>query len=341
MVGRVDIMANGSVNNRHQVFAALAVMDEGGEFGNLLNHLSGDDVKLCREATRSYLEIAAGERKEKIKEHISQMFASEQWSGLAEIHPAWLLEELVKESPRVIGIILRYLPSRHVRYIIEHLPPTVRYAIPNVVEAFSVAEAVLDIIRRVFESKFIQLRLSKAVGQFGFDHLYYLRGEELEVFFRDLGVQELAMALDGISGESLNYLLNRLTLKDAKKLQKRIKELSDVSRALKRQARFTVLEVEGTHLGPEHLLLEIGLAAFARAVSTSNKDLSRLIGIKLDPHISYVLKRYVSEKADKSTKDVMKERQSIILSCVVSLAAEKLIDESWSCFFQGDSHKDV
>jgi len=311
----------------------LAVMHDGEGAKDLLLFASDNDLGACKTVMESCLAIEPSKRALELGQQINTMIASEQWSGLAEIHPAWILEELRTESPRIIGIILRYLPSRHVRYLLEHLPPTVRFAIPNVVEAFSVPKPILDVIRRRFESRFQRLHLSRSFDHFGFEQLYYLRGEELEVFFRDLGLQELAMALHGISSKTLNVLFNRLSLRDAKRLQQRVKTLGNVSQIVKRQAMYTVLDVEGEHLGPEHLLLEIGLAAFARSITPENHNLFRRLEIKLDPRISYVLKRHIDERLEKNTAAVIEERQSIILSRVAALAHENLIDQSWTRYF--------
>jgi hypothetical protein len=325
-------MDKNGTNNRQRMVATLAVIEEGERAADLLAFVSDGEKGSLKSVIDACLKIDPSEREFKLRQQARSQLSSEQWSGLAEIHPAWLLEELKIESPRIIGIILRYLPSRHVRFLLEHLPPTIRFAIPNVVEAFSVPQPVLDVIRRRFESRFQPLHLSRSIEQFGFDELYYLKGDELEVFFKDLGLQELAMALDGISGKSLNVLLNRLSLRDAKRLQQRMRSLEDVTGVLKRQARYTVLEVEGEHLGPEHLLLEIGLAAFARAVSPAHNDLFRMLEIKLDPRISYVLKRYIDERLEKNTSAVAEERQNLIVSRVAALANESLIDPSWSKF---------
>lgn len=325
-------MAKGSVNNRQRMVALLATIEEGDKAEGLLDFVSAEDRDACKAAIDSALAIDPTEREFTLRQQARSQLSSEGWSGLAEIHPAWILEELKSESPRIIGIILRYLPSKHVRYLLEHLPPATRLAIPNIVEAFSVPQPILDVIRQRFESRFKPLHLSRSFENFEFDHLYYLRGDELEVFFRDLGLQELAMALSGISGKSLSVLLNRLSLRDAKRLQSRMRSLEDVSDTLKRQARYTVLEVEGEHLGPEHLLMEIGLAAFSRAVSKENDDLFGKLEIKLDPRISYVLKRYIDERLEKNTNTLAVERQNVILSRVSALAQENLIDPSWSRF---------
>jgi len=319
------------------MFITLAAIELGDNASDLLNFLNEDEVKTCKPEFESYLKINSGERETKLKEKINSLVASERWSGLAEIHPAWILEELKKESPKIIGIILRYLPSQHVRYLLENLPPTIRFALPNIIEAFSVPKPILDIIKQRFESRFIPLHLSRSIEKLNFNHLYYLKSNELELFFKDLGMQELATALHGISGKSLNFLLNRLSLKDAKRLQQRIKSFKNVSDDLKKQARYTVLEVEGEHLGPENLLIEIGLAAFAKSISSSSSDLPRLLGIKLPPKISYVLKRYVAEKSQKNQKETAYERQSIILSRISSLAKENVIDQSWGKLFSLES----
>jgi len=324
-------MAN-DINNRQRMVATMAVIEEGDKAEGLLDFVAEAEKKSIKSVIDACLSIDPEEREFKLRQQARSQLSSEQWSGLAEIHPAWLLEHLKNESPRVIGIILRYLPSRHVRYVLEHLPPVIRFAIPNVVEAFSVPQPVLDVIKRSFEGRFRPLHLSRSVEQLGFDHLYYLKGDELETFFRDLGLQELAMALSGISGKSLNVLLNRLSLRDAKRLQSRMRSLEGVSDVLKRQARYTVLEVEGEHLGPEHLLLEIGLAAFARAVEPSNNNLFSMLEIKMDPRVSYVLKRYIDERLEKNASAIAEERQNLILSRVAALADESLIDPSWNKF---------
>lgn len=113
--------------------------------------------------------------------------------------------------------------------------------------------------------------------------------------------------------------------------------LEGVSDVLKRQARYTVLEVEGERLGSEHLLMEIGLAAFARAVAPVHQELFRMLEVKLDPRISYVLKRYIDERLEKNTHAVAEERQNIILSRIAALAHESLIDPSWSRFFTSEA----
>lgn len=322
-----------NLNNRQRMAAALALLHEGEGAEDLFEFANDEDQNACRTALKSSRAFDPSERNTKLRQQIQSLVASEQWSGLAEIHPAWILEELKSESPRIIGIILRYLPSRHVRYLLERLPPAIRFSIPNVVEAFAVPRPILDVIRHRFESRFQPLHQSRAIEHFGFDELYYLKGEELEVFFRDMGLQELAMALHGISGKALSVLLNRLSLRDAKRLQQRMKSLESISESLKRQARYTVLDVEGEHLGPEHLLLEIGLAAFARSVVPENYHLFRRLEIKLDPRISYVLKRHIDDRLHTNTGGIVEERQSLVLLRLAALARENLIDQSWGNYF--------
>ncbi len=330
-------MQDKDTNNRQRILATLAVLEDSENAAQLLEFLNSEDKEACQAEIASYLEIDPQEREAQLQEQASSLIASEQWSGLGEVHPAWILEELKNESPRIIGIILRYLPSRHVRYILEHLPPTIRHSIPNIVEAFYVPQPVLEVIKKRFENKFTTLRLSRSIKKLGFEHLYYLRGEELEIFFKDLGLQELALAFHDLPEKSLNFLLNRLPIKEAKALKNRIKAINNVSEPLKRQAKFTVLEVEEKKVGTDQFLLEIGLAAYARAVMPDQQDQMRQLEVKLAPQTSYLLKRNLVERTSKNTLDISKERQSLIISRVANLAQENQIDQSWSNFFRADA----
>ncbi|MFH1874124.1 MAG: hypothetical protein ABH859_02935 [Pseudomonadota bacterium] len=330
-------MLEKNANNRQRMLATLAVLEDGEKATDLLDFLNPEDKEICQAEIAAYLEIDIEERETKLQEQTSSLIASEQWSGLGEIHPAWVLEELKNEPPRIIGIILRYLPSRHVRYILEHLPPTIRYAIPNVVEAFYVPQPVLEVIKKLFESKFTTLRLSRSIKHLGFEHLYYLRSEELDIFFKDLGLQELALAFHDLPEKSLSFLLNRLPVKESNELKNRIKALSNVSEGLKRQSKFTVLEVEEKKVGADQFLLEIGLAAYARAVMPDQRNLMRQLEVKLAPQTSYLLKRNLVERTSKNTREISEERQTLIISRVASLAQENQIDQSWCNFFKADA----
>lgn len=317
------------INNRQRMVAALVALRCGDEAESLWAYAGDDERASLTSAYGSFLPLAAPERVTQAEQRMQTLIAGECFSGLAEVHPAWIFAALKDESPRIIGIILRYLPARHVRYVIAHLPPALRDALPDMIEAFAVPEEILHVIQRRFEKRFLPLRLSRSLEHYSFTELYYLKSEELEMLFRDLGRQEMALALSRLSVRALRLLLNRFPLKEAKRLKERMRAVERVSEALRRQAQFTVLEAAEVELGSDRLLLDIGLAAFARALTPDHQELFLFLKQKLEPQQGYILKRVMEEWCDEANQSVSEERRAMILSRVVVLAEDAIIDPAW------------
>ncbi len=266
-----------------------------------------------------------------VEQLIRQLAAAEHFVSLAEIHPAWFLEHLRAETPRVIGLILRSLPGKHLRYVLEKLPPMLRAQIPNLVESFAVSQPVLAVIRSRFERRFLPMRISRSIEHPQFEHLYFLRIEDLSTVIRELGLLELAIALSGMSGKALHIIYNRLDLKDAKRLQRRIKTLSGISPELHRQARYNLLEIEGQHEGAERMLISVGLAALACAADEHDQFI-RLLMQKLEPAQAYFLRRCRDARRLRPQPVLAAERRELILATVAQLAREARIDPQWTRF---------
>ncbi|MFA4873729.1 MAG: FliG C-terminal domain-containing protein [bacterium] len=320
-------------NIRQKVVAAMTVRRRGDLAAELLEFMSDSDRAACGPLFDQF--AAEPERDLAMEQLIRQMVASERFSSIAEVHPAWILEYLRGEPPRVVGLILRSLPSKHVRYLLEHLPPMLRERIPNMVESFAVSRPVLDLIRRRFESHFLPMRISRSVASYGFEHLYFLKGDELTELIRETGLMELAIALSGMSAKTLHMIYNRLELRDAKRLQRRIKELPRISTDLYRQARMNLLEIEGRHEGSERMLASVGLAALASSAGVADERLIRLIQQKLPPADGYLLKRFVDERKLRTSEPIAAERRKMIEDIVGGLAQEGRISPQWRSFGQG------
>lgn len=317
---------------RQRVMAALAVLRDGRDAAALCDYMSDED----RVRYSQLIDLYSANDPKEMQQIISQSIAYEQFSSLAEIHPAWILEKLCEETPRVIGICLRYLPSRHVHYILKNMPPMLRIQIPNIVESFAVRPEVLDVIQRRFERNFLPIRLSRNIERLGFEDFYYFRGEELALIIREVGLVELAIALAGLSGKILHTVFNRLGLKDAKRLQRTIREMGEVSPELFRQARYTVLEMKGQRQGVDKTLTEIGLAALASSIEEEHGQLVRLLQQRLEPSLGYLFKRLIDERLTRFNPAIATERRRLIIDIVASMSREARIDPSWCRLLKDD-----
>lgn len=322
-------MGNGA-NNRCRIVAALAVLRLGKDASSLADYTSVDDAAIIRNLIGVY--SREDDCRARMRQLIRQIEVSESFSTLAEVHPAWILEKLLAEPPRVVGIILRSLPSKHVRYILKNLPPMLVAQIPNVIESFSVAGPVLDVIRSRFERHFLPMRVSRITDNFGFEKLYYLKGEDLGELIREVGLTELGIALSGMSGKTLHLVFNRLSLNDAKRLQRRMKELGRISPELFRQSRYNILDVGGEHIGPDRMLVRIGITAIAAAIGEGDDMLVKLLMQKMEPAEAHLLKRAVAEKRLHLNPAIIAQRQDLILKLVSTLSKEGRIDPSLSSY---------
>ena len=311
--------------------ALLAVLDGGERARDLCAFLGDEERERSEAAIIRFLQVRK-DSGEALKMRLKALASSDTFSGIAEIHPAWILDAIRYEPPRIMGVIMRYLPSKHVRYILERLPADVKDRIPKLIESFAVPQDVLSIIRQQFEARFLPMRISKALAHFELEHLYYLKGDELEVLYRELGMCELALALIGMSGKIVRVVLNRLNLKDAKRLHMRIDELAKSSRELRQQARYALLEIDDDASSSDELLIDIGLASFSRALVNVEESVIERMCQKLEPRVASVLRRCIADSASSTPPALIDERTVLVLSSIASLAREDRVDSQWVRF---------
>ena len=302
-----------------------------------MEYVGGEEKNPIQEEIVAWLDIDPIQRPAMVQQFVRTIRSQEEFSGIAEIHPAWLLEPLKNESPRVIGVILRHIPSKHVRYILEHLPRRTVEQLPKLVESFFVPKEILSLIRRRFERHFLPLPCSRTLRKFEFSHLYYLRNEELDLLFRALGMAELAYSFAATSKKIVQVILNRFSVTDARHLLEQIKKYRDADPGRISEARYTVLELGGEKLGSELFLKELGIASLARGFTAGDDFLYQALRQKLDPAQSYLLKRYIDVQVQRGDVAQARLRQKWILGEVAVLSHQGRIDPLWAQYLMAEA----
>ena len=259
---------------------------------------------------------------------LKALAAREEFSGIASVHPAWLVEALKKESPRVIGVILRHLPSKHVRYLLDHLPKRLVLKLPKLVEAFFVPNDILNVIRRRFERHFVAMPSSSRVECFEFKHLIFLSIEELETLLRDLGLTEVALSLVGASLKIVKTVVNRFDTDDAKTILERQRRFQGEESWLLKEARYSILESGESRLGADGFLTALGLQVLAKSFGPKEMFFETLKQ-KLSPDRAAILKRGIDERRDGFHALQAKRRQECILKHVKDLCDRAKINQMW------------
>ena len=245
------------------------------------------------EATRQLLSIPKKERRRMVVGELKKLIQSQRVHSLGDIDPGWFLEVLKNERPQTIGLILRNLPGEQAKFILDHLPSSLRKKLPKTEDCLKTPQELVEMIRTRFETQFPHLSVPEKTDEINLHHLYFVKTEELLGFFRDLGIDQLAKAFKGIHKTAFKALLNRLPIKDAKEMQTRVKTLEKVSKRELREAQMLLLNLPIETIDPDLLFLEVGMVFFSRAISRQDTEFIRALEYKLPPKWGYLLKRYV------------------------------------------------
>jgi hypothetical protein len=300
--------------SRREILARLCLMGEGEKGLDLLAFASKED-----EAGKEQLG------------RVRRLSHLRPVSVLEEIHPGWILEKLRGESPRLLGLVCRFVTGEKAQYLISHLAPEERKRLPKVRESYDLSPQLVEIVRELVE-KSLAVSLPQRAGEaFGFSHIAWMRDDDLRTFFRDLGLEEIRKAFAEVEPQIFRAFLARFSPAEAKEIRGRIETGKAVSLEEKRAAQkhLVSLSLENGELPPDALFREIGYSVFARALSPDDRDWAEWICQKLAPEDGYRLKRMVQERTASQPETTLQERKEKILHRLSLLAQKGLIRRYW------------
>lgn len=320
----MDMMAN---HFRERMIACLMGQWNLGEA--LLQYGSANDAACIHEQFAAMAGLSDAEQASAWAAQRQQICTASNVVLLADIHPSWLVDALSHEAPRVVGLLLRFMPSRHARHVVEHLPQTLREQLPSVLEAFAVPDGILRMIRQRFEANFLPTRMAVATGAMQFSDLPALSLDELAVVIHDLGIEELALALRHLPKSALRVLLNRMPFAEGKVLAERMRVLSVVDAGLERDARYSILEMNFERSSAEQLIREVGVQALAKTLLPGNLGMLGRLKQKMAPESAYLLQREVDTHLSVGATELAELRQRRVMRRLAELAHERMIDPEW------------
>lgn len=312
----------------HQFLAAFCLMKSSGAKGkNLFSFVSSEEESKLHKIAESFLKDPTLDFKECVKSLCQE--AQLHTSSLEEIHPGWILEKLKDESPRVIGLLCRFLTGDKVRYILDHLPPHERNKIPKVKDAFQSTPALLALVQALIEKKVPVTMPSRSGEVFSLEHLAWFKESDLRILFKDLGLEEIRCAFYEVSPKVLRPFLARFSLSEATQIRNKMDQGGSVSDEKKQKAQKNILSLKLENLSAESLIPEIGCSVFAGALLPEDSSWADIVCQKLPPEDGYRLKRMIQEmETHKSLSEVQVTRNEI-LTRVRMLGEKRLIKRYW------------
>lgn len=320
---------------RESVIAMLAKIHT----PELLNKLASYADALDQKALNSSVEWMDARGEDAVDAAMSQLrqaLVARELPQLQEVHPEWMLRVLECETPRVVAILLRYVPSKQARYIMDRLPARIKDRMPTAVDAFSVPTVIVQTLRRQFEAHFATVNKCPVACN-GFDDLSALGYEEIPQLMVDLGVQELALAFSDADPLSVQILSKRLPESDARRLQERIRQMDGAAKSLVRDAKFTILDIDTQAILPNQFLFEVGLRAFAKSCVVSDRNVIQALSLKMDPQVGEWL---LGQTTRRVSGELGTLRRQQILDRVVVLSRAGIIDAKWQLLEVGSAELD-
>jgi hypothetical protein len=317
------------LNKRQQMLAYTTLMAEGENGAPLFHFLPPEEGAGLKE----FSEKVWSEKKEGgakvIVQKIKEVLVQRQISILNEVHPGWIVECLRDESPRVLGVLCRYLPGETVKYLMKNLPQKKAQQLPKMSEVFALSPELILWVKGLIEKKFAHPSLPEPGMAFSFAHIGWMNRHDLEVLLRDLGLEEVRRAFSKVDFQSLKVFFSRFSAQDTRELKARIVDAPACSADEKKRAQKHLVNMEMQALDAETLFTEIGLSYFSQTILPHESQWAEAICQKLSPQDGYVLKRFIEEKAEKVSEAEVGRFREDVLKRVFVLTEQGKMRKYW------------
>ncbi len=319
-----------------KVMTALAVL-EGGDDPAALFRFGPEGLT---ETLQKYAGVLKARFARGNQQELAEMLRS--WSErspalpIHQIHPGWVLEIVRQESPRVIGMICRYLPGSHVRYLIENLPRELRDRLPTLNESFGLPASLMEQVKQYLAHKFFHASPPNADERFSCRHIPWMNGKDIYRIVRELGYAEIRDAFAGVDIQALQVFLTRFPIDEARKIRKRLDQGPLVPLPQRKRAQEHIVGLNLDVSRAEDLPFEIGLSVLARCVSREDPSWIEGVVVRLSPTEGYSLRRAVKEAFSSYNPEAVALRQTELLGLIRQLAEQRQIQQYWQSHMEDE-----
>ncbi len=317
----------GRKSGKNEIVAALCSL-QGDQGKRLFAFSSPEDEENLNQIAERFSAGSPDSGPEALLKRAASLRRIAPQSLLNDIHPGWLLEVLEGESPRVIGVMCRFLSGDKVRYILDRLSPEIRVQMPTVNESYFVSSAVADIVRSSIEKRF-SFPETAPEGAFSFSHIVLMKGDDLRALFRDLGLEEIRKAFHKVEPDVLRAFLTRFHPKLAREIRERIDHPGSVAPAARAEAQKHVVSLPLDRMPVEDILRDIGYSFFAQAVEETEVSWMQALCLRLAPEEGYRLKRFLRDYAGKRSQGAIASKREEILKRISILMEKGIVKRYW------------
>lgn len=301
---------------RQEMMVALCLMAEGNEGKKLLSFASPANNRHLEEiANRLERE---GLNPQTLKTRIENLFQIASRRALEEMHPAWIVEHLSQESPRLLALLSHWLSPTKMGVVRELVRRRWGITVPHPDREISVG--LLELIKGLVEKKLGVEKKRPVRKNFSFDQLETLKGEDLVALLEELGIEEIRKAFSEVEPNLFKAFLSRFPMLQATELRERLVVGTTVSEEEKKIAQKRLLSLPLGPVSPQKLFFEVGSSLFAKALRDQDWSWAVRCCHKLPVKEGYRLQRLIQghrtkgEKRDDLLRDEILETLKVLAS---------------------------
>ncbi|MBF0104877.1 MAG: hypothetical protein HQM16_06075 [Deltaproteobacteria bacterium] len=243
---------------------------------------------------------------------------------LSEVHDDWIVSFLKKESPEMIATVLRYLPAERVDAILQAFPPEILDRLPQIADAYSVPQVLVDLLKQRFENLFVVNKDYHSSNDFEFEHFCLLNVEQMAQVFLEIGYYEIALALKTVPRQARDKVMARLLQRDKQRVALYLDSDQGVSVQRIKKAQIHLLSRDIGTDNPADFIEGLGFLVFARAVLPKDLDDFDIIMRKMPLKKARLLQTSINEHIQQNSEaSVLLFREDVLKAAKVVLTKKR------------------
>lgn len=275
----------------------------------LLKYLPKNKEQIFKEEIDKLLNIQQPKRYSFLLKEIKSLQSNIQFSKIEYIHFSWLSDELQKEQPQIIAVILNSLPKDKTKQILSTFDVNLREKVTYPLQP--ILPGINEVIMERFEAKFLPMRAVKDTRYYKI--LISLKENDFFKLIRKMGLQELAIAFRGIDKLTLSKFTKSISPSDEKELLQMMKELKEIDYEKIKITQKNIWTYSHLFNTAKDIFWEIGLLKLAQLLKGEGDKIIQQIYQKLPKIEVNKLNQYL-DKIESILS--VEEKEKIILELV-------------------------
>lgn len=293
-----------------------APQDQNRLFERIAEPLRSHLLELHQNFNKRYPDIQA------VSQKLASFQKGYQEEILAQVHPDWIYQELKKERPYFVEVILSYLAESDSKKVLQQFDKDQQKKIlsksSKTQRVLDTNPALLKTIKNRFAGQFLIQPPFYSLNQIKkFCDVAYLKRQYWADLLIQIGLTEVAYAVLNFNHKSRDLFFKRVNQGWQKKLiaiqnQKNLQ----ISKERLRQAQIHLLEMDFEKGFDDTLLTQLGIYIFCRAVSHEDLpilgQIQQKLSIPQSKKIKFWIEKFMQSYQQKTANSYQKEIVSII-----------------------------